>query len=285
MDTYTFACQGISIPVNVYPAESVGKAAILYFHGGGLLYGRRDDLPSAYVEEITRHGYHLLCFDYLLAPESPIASIHESVYAGISWFLRSRENLFGVSCPYLLFGRSAGAYLILNAARRLCREGDAKPLALWPFYGYYSLTSPQFSAPSRYYRSMPPIPPEMIPSFQNSAPITSAALEERYFLYVYARQRALWLHMLGADGEDRFSVSEEELPTLPPAFLTASTADQDIPFSFSKKMSLLIPGSRLFQVFNLPHDYDRDPALPESQALYRACLDWTDARIAAGGLR
>lgn len=43
---------------------------IIYFHGGGLIWGDRDDLPQAYIDLFLKAGYHLLTVDYPLAPEN-----------------------------------------------------------------------------------------------------------------------------------------------------------------------------------------------------------------------
>ena len=281
MTTYTFELAHTSISVDFHPAAGRGKAAILYFHGGGLLYGRRDDLDPAYIRAITEQGYHLFCFDYLLAPESPLAQIHASVDLALRWFLSRREELTG-RCPYLLFGRSAGAYLALCLAHRLTRYVGERPAALWAFYGYHSLLHPFFSAPSSHYRGLPEISPNVLPDLRGAAPISSAPIEERFFLYVYARQQGKWPELLTQDPAEwtSFSIPEEDLGRLPPAFLTASTGDQDVPFSFSRKLSAQIPQSCLLRVFGLEHDYDRDSSLPESRALYQAALAWTDELLA-----
>ena len=128
---------------------------------------------------------------------------------------------------------------------------------------------------------LPSIDEAMLPTFDGTSPISSASIDSRFFLYIYARQQGKWLDLLSADDEtvSLFSVPEEELSTLPPAFLTASTSDCDVPFSFSKKLSLKIPSSRFLPVFDLEHDYDRNPDLPESHELYHAFLDWLDERV------
>lgn len=43
------------------------KAKIFYFHGGGLLYGFRKDLPEKHISVITQAGYEIISFDYPLA--------------------------------------------------------------------------------------------------------------------------------------------------------------------------------------------------------------------------
>lgn len=277
MRTDTFFCSGTPVSADLYPAAGRARGALLYFHGGGLLYGTRTDLPPAYIKMITDRGYHLICLDYLLAPESDLAQIHASVDRGLEWFLALRARELH-ACPFLLFGRSAGAYLALCLAHRLREGGGEQPAALWAFYGYHTLLHPFFSGPSAHYRTLPSIPSSMVPDLRGNLPISAAPIEQRFFLYVHARQQGKWLDLLAPDSTwlPRFSVPEESLKYLPPTFLTASTADQDVPFSFSKKLSLQIPQNQFLPVFGLEHDYDRDPDLPESRRLYASALDWTD---------
>ena len=280
MTTHTFCCGGTPVSADLYPAVGPAKGALLYLHGGGLLYGARNDLPSAYIKAITAGGYHLVCLDYLLAPESDLAQIHASVDLGLEWFLHLRSQELG-ACPFVLFGRSAGAYLALCLAHRLSKRGGQQPAALWAFYGYHTLLHPFFSGPSAHYRTLPMVSASMVPDLRNAPAVSAAPIEQRFFLYVYARQQGKWLDFLTPDPAQltRFSIPEEELKELPPTFLTASTADQDVPFSFSKKLSLQIPQSQFLPVFGLEHDYDRNPDLPESQRLYQAALDWTDSMV------
>ena len=278
MTTDTFFCGGTPVSADLYPAVGPVKGAMLYFHGGGLLYGERNDLPLPYINAITGRGYHLVCLDYLLAPESNLAQIHASADQGLAWFLNLRDRELG-SCPFVLFGRSAGAYLALCLAHRLFKMGGQQPAAIWAFYGYHTLLHPFFSGPSAHYRTLPMVPASMVPDLRNAPAVSAAPIEQRFFLYVYARQQGKWLDLLAPDRAQltRFSIPEEDLKALPPTFLTASTADQDVPFSFSKKLSLQIPKNQFLPVFGLEHDYDRNPELPESQQLYRAALDWTDS--------
>lgn len=281
MKTFSFSCRGIPLCADFHPAQGPAKAVLLYYHGGGLLYGQRNDLPDEYIGQITQAGYHLLCMDYLLGPEASLSQIHQSIDAGFAWFLSIREELLGGNCPFVLFGRSAGAYLALTLAHRLIQNGGPAPRALLPFYGYHHFDHPFFQNPSAHYKGFPPVSPGELPSFEASTPLSSASVEERFYIYVYARQSGRWAAML--DSEDTsgraWGVPEEALARLPPAFLTASTADQDVPFSFSQKMSRLIPNSVFLPVHGLEHDYDRDPSRKESQDLYARCLQWLDAQF------
>lgn len=283
MTTDTLSFQGTPIQVDLHPAQGAAKAALLYFHGGGLLYGSRQDLPADYVHAVTAAGYHLLCFDYLLAPESPLGDIHRSVDAAVDWYLTHRQELLGGPCPYVLFGRSAGGYLILTLAHRLlARRSVEPPAALWCFYGYHTLLHPYFIRPCPAYQRLPMISAAQLPDLTGDPPRSQAPLEERYFLYVSARQRGAWPSVLtrgDAAALTTYAVPDQALSQLPPAFLTASTGDQDVPPTFSSALSQAIPRSRLYTVYGLDHDYDRDPHLPESQSLYAQAIAWLDGQL------
>ena len=51
------------------------KAKIFYFHGGGLLYGFRKNLPEKQIYVITQAGYEIISFDYPLAPAADLEQI------------------------------------------------------------------------------------------------------------------------------------------------------------------------------------------------------------------
>ena len=269
------------IHLDIHPAAAPARAAILYFHGGGLLYGTRQDLPPEYIRAITGRGYHLICADYLLAPESSLGDIHRSVDRVLDWFLDRCPDCLGAALPYVLFGRSAGGYLALTLAHRARIGGLRPPCALWCFYGYHTLLHPLFLHPSPYYRRLPQLPADLRPGPSARAPLSQAPIEQRFYLYASARREGTWPQLLARDPQelDRFCVPQDALGRLPPAFLTASTADNDVPFSFSKLLSQQIPGSQLLPVFGLEHDYDRDPARPESKALYEAAINWLDSQL------
>ena len=57
MTTHTILWNGTPIQLDVHPTPGPAKAAILYLHGGALLYGTRQDLPSSYIQTITGRGF------------------------------------------------------------------------------------------------------------------------------------------------------------------------------------------------------------------------------------
>ena len=87
METIEFTVAGnLTLRADIHLATAARRErVVLYFHGGGLLCGTRDDLPLPYIRELNAQGYDLICFDYPLAPESSLAEIHEAVYGCLTW--------------------------------------------------------------------------------------------------------------------------------------------------------------------------------------------------------
>lgn len=110
----------MACPVTVYrpTASNDARRIVFYLHGGGLVYGERDDLPSPYVRAITDAGSTLVCADYPLAPETALPDIVDALYE--TWRTEVAGPIERGECiDYLLFGRSAGAYLALLLAREI----------------------------------------------------------------------------------------------------------------------------------------------------------------------
>lgn len=282
-------------PTTVYrpdPARDV-RCAVFYLHGGGLVYGERDDLPSPYVRAFTDAGYTLICTDYPLAPETPLPGIVSALCD--TWRGAVAQPLAqGAFDGYFLFGRSAGAYLALLLAREIRRgEPDAvQPRGVLSFYGYYDLTEPWVAAPAGAYAALPEVSRAQVermtaPARGNGAVAdapTSGAKALRYALYVYARQHeGAWLELMGLDSSSpertagTWSLTETDLAALPPLFIAASTGDEDVPYRVSKQLARRAPDARMKSVYYLPHDFDRDVTDPAGMQAYQAALAWMDA--------
>ncbi|MES3705188.1 hypothetical protein ABFE52_05295 [Staphylococcus ureilyticus] len=58
---------GFPLPYSIIAAKSQSpKGVIMYFHGGGLIFGQPNDLPQAYID-ILSESYHLIMVSYRLA--------------------------------------------------------------------------------------------------------------------------------------------------------------------------------------------------------------------------
>ena len=150
----------MACPVTVYrpTASNDARRIVFYLHGGGLVYGERDDLPSPYIRAITDAGSTLVCADYPLAPETALPDIVDALYE--TWRTEVAGPIERGECiDYLLFGRSAGAYLALLLAReiRLRDQNLPQPAGIMSFYGYYNLGEPWVSEPASAYLALPEV--------------------------------------------------------------------------------------------------------------------------------
>ena len=182
--TRTVDAAGYDCGVTIHRPETEQDrhTAVLYLHGGGLLYGERDDLPRPYIDAFLAEGYTLLCLDYPLAPEVSVGVIHQAVLEG--WLRLLEEE--GVE-RYFLFGRSAGAYLALILAKSLAGQPVPQPAGVLDFYGYYDMADPFVTAPSPYYKTLPEVPRRLVERFFGGAPVTAGPKTQRFSLYIHAR--------------------------------------------------------------------------------------------------
>ncbi len=253
--------------------------ALFYIHGGGMLYGERDDLPQPYVRMILDAGYTLISADYPLAPEASLPRAMESLTT--TWMAHVGDALArGEYRAWCLFGRSAGANLALLLQRELTRQGATAPMGILDFYGYHNLADPALSAPAKAYLTLPEVTRSQVYAIvgkHDEAP-TTGAKALRWSLYVYARQHeGAWLRMMGLTDPieaGRWSLSPEDIAALPPLFITASTGDADIPIKQSKTLWRSAPHAAMHQVYYLEHDFDRDTSNPAGREAYEKALSF-----------
>lgn len=258
------------------------RVAVFYLHGGGMLYGTRDDLPRPYVQSIVDAGYTLVCADYPLAPETPVPEAARFTLELLRTCVLDRVS-DGSLRGYFLFGRSSGAFLSLLLARDVERAGLPKPLGVLDFYGYHSLAEPWLRAPAREYARLPEVTRKQVETIVGARGqvVTSGPKPRRFSLYVHARQHeGAWLELLGLDGRDgehtpeACSLLAEDVAALPPLFMCASSTDEDVPYRASKTLSRLATSAVLKTVYNLPHDFDRDLSVPDGRRAYEQALQW-----------
>uniref|UniRef100_UPI00403F2022 alpha/beta hydrolase n=1 Tax=Candidatus Enterococcus willemsii TaxID=1857215 RepID=UPI00403F2022 len=268
--------KGVPLNVTFYPtAEQTDKAAIIYFHGGGLIFGSRKDLPNPYITEFTKRGYPLIAVDYPLAPESKLKDIFTSIGRFFQWFDAHYHDKLGLSSSRkFLFGRSAGAYLALQWGKKIHTEG------IISFYGYYTFFHNDFTNPSSNFTKYPELSINTINSSTSEKTLVESTVEERFPLYFYYRQKGIWVKNLINEETnlDNYSLTVNDLKEFPPTFLAASRNDEDVPFFLSNMMSKKIPDNTFIKLNDLPHDFDRYPELESSKAVYSELLEWLDKR-------
>lgn len=271
--------ENIELNLNLYKAENHRKnITIIYFHGGGLLYGVRDDLPEIYVNKFLNSGYDFLTLDYPLAPESNLDVILKSSYEEILYFLKNQEDVFGLkNKQYVLFGRSAGSYLCFMVCNMLIKNYKLIPMAIVSLYGYARLDEIQFSTPSKHYNNLPKLTDESIEKIISDKPVTYGPMNLRFSLYIKARQEGTWVTQLcKKEDPSKYSLEDEKLKNLPPTILAASTLDPDVPYKMSKTLSKLIPNSHLITIYGETHDFDRDINNESGRLTYEEIIKWLE---------
>lgn len=265
----------LTLMATFYRSSSSSKNhTIIYLHGGGLLYGQRNDLPEVYIDSFLEAGYHFLSLDYPLAPESPLKDIYQEIKKGIQWFIAEHQTTLSVdSNTFSLFGRSAGAYLALL----LAKDSELpKPKKLISFYGYYTLKETSLQSPNSFYKKYTAMPESIIQKLIGTTPIANGPIQTRFALYLYARQTGKWIGYLKASEKDlqNFSLTKSDLAALPPTFIAQSRADQDVPFQMGQYLYESIPDSYFFTVNDLEHDFDRQTSIPEAKEVYKRLINW-----------
>lgn len=236
-----------------YSADNPSKASqatILYLHGGGLIFGHRDDLPEAYIQKFTQAGHLFISVDYLLSPETKL----DKTLAVLKQTLSKVNDRFSMLDNLVLMGRSAGAYLCY-----LLLKNGINARGFISLYGYYQITSPEFTIPTPYYTQFPRVLPMEAQSLIQHHPLAEGNMKDRYPIYVSGRQFGTWLGdfiPLSKTKED-FSLTQKELSKLPPTILIHSKNDPDVPFKISLTASQIIPNATLIPVKSNDHDFDR----------------------------
>ena len=274
--------ENIKLIVTLHRAKSNRKnITILYFHGGGLLYGVRDDLPEMYINNFLNSGYDFLALDYPLAPESKLDMILKSTFQILSFYLKNMDKVFALeNNKYVLFGRSAGAYLCFMMCNMLIKNKVLLPMAIISLYGYTRLDEVPFSTPSKYYNKLAKIPHESIEKIISDSPVTYGPTALRFSLYIKARQEGTWIeHLLGEEDPASYSLDDEILKTFPPTILSAATLDPDVPYKMSKTLRKLIPNSHLITIYKEVHDFDRDVNDDSGRLTYEEIITWLEDRV------
>lgn len=281
MTTYTehviklFTFQKEYLQANFYqPTTTEMKTVILYFHGGGFVYGNRNDLPVEYIEMLTSSGIGLVAVDYPLAPETKFPVILEVTNKITAWFVNNFLTEHQLE-NYFIMGRSAGSYLALTAGV-YTEQLAIRPLGIMALYGYFNLNDATFNLPNRYYLQYPKVSDQIITSQIKTEPLFNTPDKNRYLVYVAARQTGNWLDLFLSAPEQKseFSLAKKKLKELPPLFLSASVKDPDVPVRQSRQLANLHPKATLHLVDVDAHDFDRTHLDTLGRELYHSMVSW-----------
>lgn len=124
------------IPARHYRPPTGGSSAplLVFYHGGGWVFGDLDTHDSA-CRLISRDaGIHVLAVDYRLAPEHPAPSAVDDAYAAYRWAREYALDLGADPRRVAVGGDSAGGNLAAVVTRLARDAGDPLPALQWLIY-------------------------------------------------------------------------------------------------------------------------------------------------------
>ena len=262
-----------------YPGEEV-RPAIIWIHGGALIFGTRNWLSPWQLEKYLKASYTVVSIDYRLAPEAKLAAIIEDLTDAYDWVRAKGPDLFKIDPDRVaVVGHSAGGYLTLMAGFRL----NPRPKALVSFYGYGDITGPWYSQPDPFYNQMPTVSRDKALEVVGDSTISSTpaqfSADRRFQFYLYCRQQGLWpREVTGHDPQkERDWYREYEplrnvTPEYPPTVLLHGEKDTDVPFEQSSLMAEALKrnGVRYEFIRNPDWDHGFDDAGMEDPAVEKA---------------
>lgn len=269
---------------DLYPVKKENAPLIVYIHGGGLVWGTKEDISKEQVELYNDAGYHVFSIDYRLAPEAKLPEIVTDIEEAIHW-VKNQEFFSFDRNRIAVIGGSAGAYLALTTG-----TFKEKPNAIISFYGYGNILGDWYLKPSPHYIKTTMVPEILAKQLINLKQISSAPIEKRYAIYLYCRQQGKWLDYV----TDFNPLSEKEQlktfcpivkvdETYPPTLLLHGDSDEDVPYDESVQFA------ETLNKFNIPHDlitikngkhaFDQNMSQPQVKEAFADVLRFLEEHI------
>ncbi len=264
--TFTYkSSNGCDIKGDFYPTDTAYAPLIMYIHGGGLIWGTREDVHKDQIALYNQHGFHFCSIDYRLAPESKIPSIAKDIEDALIWLKETGKETFDYDPERIaVIGSSAGGYLAL-----LSGTFHMKPKAIVSFYGYGNILGDWYTQPSPHFTRMTTVPKILADQLIQSAPISGAPIERRYAIYLYCRQQGTWLDYVTnwkptADAAKlrEYCPAEKVDAHYPTTLLLHGDDDEDVPYEESVNMNKQIQrtggSSQLITIPRGRHSFDQN---------------------------
>ena len=130
VENLTIPGPGGEIPVRVYAIERGGalRPALVYFHGGGFVFGNLDTHDAVCRAIAKESGAVVISVDYRLAPENKFPAAVDDSYAATAWVAANAERLGIDTHRIAVGGDSAGGNLATVVAMR-CRDAGGPALS------------------------------------------------------------------------------------------------------------------------------------------------------------
>ncbi|KAL2820115.1 Alpha/Beta hydrolase protein [Aspergillus granulosus] len=226
----------VQIPMDIYlPRDAHKSPILLWFHGGGLLQGRRDLISPHMRAGVEKYNYIAISADYRLAPQVSVGEIFEDVRDCISFIRTELPSILGDSADVSrvsVSGSSAGGFLALLAGLYI----EPKPNAIVPIYPITDplgtfFTTPQPQIEGKYYASKE----ELASYLDPTAPVTVGTgqlpSDTRWYMYGYMLRTATLAQLWGLPADNSEAAAPYRISRniqkhgLPPVYIIHGDAD------------------------------------------------------------
>ncbi|GAY16582.1 lipase [Mycobacterium sp. shizuoka-1] len=116
------------------PAGDGPAPLLVFYHGGGFVFGDLDTHDSACRLICRDAGVHVLAIDYRLAPEHPAPAAVDDCYAAYLWAREHADELGADPARVAVGGDSAGGCLAAVVSRLARDAGAPAPSLQWLIY-------------------------------------------------------------------------------------------------------------------------------------------------------
>ena len=252
-----------------YPTNKENAPLLIYIHGGGLIWGSRNDIFKEQVELYNTNGFNVCSIDYRLAPETKLPEIAQDIEDALKWLLDNGAKEYDFNPEQIaMIGSSGGGYLAL-----LTGTFAIKPKAIVSFYGYGSILGDWYTKPSPYFTKMTTVPEKLATMLVQPHTISEAPIERRYGIYLFCRQQGKWNdYVLGLNQVTNREKMEAYCPAkqvnsnYPATLLLHGDMDEDVPYEESVQMAKALDTSGvkhgLITIPNGKHVFDKEMDAP-----------------------